>query len=67
MGKSKEPDKDSKKPKKKKKEAQLILRIDREQRDVFVAICKEIDTSAAREVRRFIKRFIKDYEAGTLE
>lgn len=51
-----------KKNKKSKKDAQLILRLDRELRDQFIDACQELDTSAAREVRRFIKRFIKRYE-----
>ena len=52
---------------KSKKDAQFVLRLDRELRDRFVDICKELDTSAAREVRKFIKRFIKRYENGELE
>ena len=55
------------KKKKGKKEAQLVLRIERKLRDEFIAICQETDTSAAREVRKFIKRFIKRYEAGELD
>ncbi len=58
----------SKKPKKrKKKDAQFVLRLDRELRDRFVDICQDSDTTAAREVRRFIKRFIKRYDAGELD
>lgn len=54
------------KKKKAKKDAQLVLRLDREMRDQFVEICHEFDTTAAREVRRFIKRFIQQYDAGEL-
>ena len=50
----------SKKSKKKPKDSQLIIRINREERDEFVALCEELDTSAAREVRRFIRRFLKE-------
>ncbi len=49
------------------KDAQFVLRLDRELRDSFVEVCKELDTSAAREVRRFIKRFIRRYEQGELD
>lgn len=56
-----------KKKKADKKEAQLVLRIDRETRDRFVEACKDIDTSAARELRRHIKRFIKRYDAGEFD
>lgn len=55
------------KDKKKKKDAQLVLRLDSELRDRFLDACQDLDTSAAREVRRFIKRFLKRYEAGELD
>lgn len=50
------------KPKTKKKNSQLIIRINDEERARFVSLCEELDTSAAREVRRFIRDFIKDQE-----
>lgn len=57
-----------KKPKTKtKKEAQLVIRLDKELRDTFVAACQDIDTSASREMRRFIKRFLARYERGELD
>jgi hypothetical protein len=52
---------------KKKKNAQLVLRLNREQRDRFIDACQDLDTSAAREVRRFIKRFLTRYDKGELE
>jgi hypothetical protein len=52
---------------KKKKNAQLVLRLNKELRDQFVAACQDLDTSAAREVRRFIKKFIKQYERGDFD
>ena len=55
------------KDKKKKKDAQLVLRLDSELRDRFLDACQELDTSAAREVRRFIKRVLKRYDAGELD
>ncbi|MDF1635885.1 hypothetical protein [Alcanivorax jadensis] len=45
-----------------KKNSQLIIRINDEERARFVSLCEELDTSAAREVRRFIRSFIKDQE-----
>ena len=48
----------SNKKKKKKKDAQLVIRVDRKARDAFVELCEELDTSAAREIRRFMKRFV---------
>ncbi|MEJ2604437.1 MAG: hypothetical protein P8172_14320 [Gammaproteobacteria bacterium] len=53
--------------KKKKKDAQLVLRLDSEMRDRFLEACRDLDTSAAREVRRFIKRFLKRYDNGELD
>jgi hypothetical protein len=44
-----------------KKNSQLVLRLDRDERDSFVELCKELDTSAAREIRRFIRGFIKEH------
>lgn len=49
--------KDDKKPV--KKDSQLILRLDKDERDAFVQLCKDLDTSAAREIRGFIRRFLK--------
>lgn len=47
----------------KKKNSQLILRLDKEERDAFVDLCKEMDTSAAREIRRFIREFMMENSA----
>lgn len=54
------------KDKKKKKDAQLVLRLHKDTRDRFVEACQDLDTTAAREVRRFIKRFLKRYDKGEL-
>ncbi|MBT7953152.1 MAG: hypothetical protein HN764_16100 [Gammaproteobacteria bacterium] len=52
---------------KNKKEAQLVIRLDAKMRDQFVAACQDMDTSASREIRRFIKRFQRKYENGDFE
>lgn len=49
-----------------KKNSQLVVRINDAQRDRFVSLCEELDTSAAREVRRFIRLFLAEHE-NTLE
>ncbi len=49
----------SKAKSKSKKDSQLILRLDKKERDAFVDLCKELDTSAAREIRGFIRKFMK--------
>lgn len=46
-----------------KKNAQLIIRINKVERDAFVELCEEVDTSAAREVRRFIRGFLAEQGA----
>jgi hypothetical protein len=56
--------KPSNKKTKPKKDAQLVLRLSGDLRDRFVDACQDMDTTAAREVRRFIKRFLKRYERG---
>ncbi len=43
-----------------KKNSQLVLRLDKDERDAFVELCRELDTSAAREIRRFIRGFMKE-------
>ncbi len=45
----------------KKKDSQLILRLGKVERDEFVELCKELDTSAAREIRGFIRHFVKKH------
>jgi len=50
------------KKKKGKKDSQLLIRISGADRDRFVALCEELDTSAAREIRKFIGRFLKEHQ-----
>lgn len=45
----------------KNKDGQLIIRISKEERKAFVDLCEEIDTTAAREIRLFIRRFITEH------
>ncbi len=49
------------------KESQLVIRLDKELRDQFVAACKDVDTSASREIRRFMKRYLQRYERGEID
>lgn len=53
------------KKKAKQKDSQLVIRINQKERDEFVALCEEIDTSAAREIRRFIRMFVNKHNAGS--
>lgn len=54
--------KKKKHPKYKSKDSQLIVRINKQERDDFVQLCEALDTSAAREVRRFIREYMKENE-----
>nr|WP_319246304.1 hypothetical protein [uncultured Celeribacter sp.] len=46
-------------PAKNKKDSSLIIRLPKEDRDAFVALCDRLDTSASRELRDHIRKFIK--------
>lgn len=48
------------KPKKDRKDSQLIIRIKKDERDAFVELCEQLDTSAAREIRGFIRGFVRE-------
>ena len=48
-----------KKVKPNKKDSQLLIRISSTEREQFIELCEELDTSAAREIRQFIRGFIK--------
>ncbi|MEM6934545.1 MAG: hypothetical protein AAF526_13320 [Pseudomonadota bacterium] len=45
--------------KKSRKSSQLVIRLEREERDAFVSLCEDLDTSAAREIRHFMRRFVE--------
>ena len=53
---------DKSKNKSRNKDSQLVIRINKKERDEFVSLCDELDTSAAREIRRFIRDFIKEHD-----
>lgn len=40
-----------------RKDSQLVIRIKKIERDTFVELCDRLDTSAAREIRQFIRDF----------
>jgi hypothetical protein len=52
----------SDKNKNKNKDSQLVIRISKKERDEFVSLCDELDTSAAREIRRFIRDFVNQHD-----
>lgn len=42
-----------------KKSSQLVIRVEKSERDAFVELCEKLDTSAAREIRHFMRDFVK--------
>ena len=56
---------DKKTKKKQRKDSQLIIRINGDVRDTFVSLCDDLDTSAAREVRQFIRDFLTKHNRST--
>lgn len=45
-----------------KKDSQLVLRINGKQRDAFITLCESLDSSAAREIRRFIRDMLEQHK-----
>lgn len=52
---------------KKKKDSQLIVRINGVERENFISLCEDLDTSAAREIRGFIRDFVQRDENNILK
>lgn len=50
-----------KQKKRTKKDSQLVIRIHSDQREQFIELCDDLDTSAAREIRRFIREFLEEH------
>lgn len=51
-----------KRKKLKTKDSQLVIRINGEERNHFIDLCEQLDSSAAREIRRFIHSFISKHD-----
>lgn len=51
--------------KKKKKGSQLVIRLAKDERDAFVTLCDRLDTSAAREIRRFMRDWVAAHSDKT--
>lgn len=50
------------KSRKNRKDSQLVLRLPKRERDAFVELCDDIDTSASREIRKFIRGYLKKHD-----
>lgn len=44
--------------KKRAKESQLAIRVAKDERDAFVKLCEDLDTTAAREIRSFMRDYV---------
>ncbi|MDJ1015009.1 MAG: hypothetical protein QNJ35_00745 [Paracoccaceae bacterium] len=58
---------EKKKTKRNKKTSQLVIRLTPEEREAFVSLCEDLDTSAAREIRHFMRRFVKEHSQDAKE
>lgn len=47
---------------KKAKNDQLLVKINKEDKKTFIKLCERDDTSASREIRKFIERYINEHE-----
>lgn len=52
---------------KKKKGSQFAIRVDKDERDAFVSLCEALDTSAAREIRKFMREWVAKNAPVTAE
>lgn len=46
---------------KKEKNDQLLIKINREVKKEFIRLCEKDDTTASREIRRFIEKYIEGF------
>lgn len=44
-----------------KKDAQLMIKLDKDLKKDFNKLCKELDTSASREIRHFMRDFVEKH------
>lgn len=45
----------------KKKDSTLLIKVNKEEKKKFIALCEMNDSSASREIRRFMKEYINDF------
>jgi len=46
---------------KKEKNDQLLVKINKEVKKEFIKLCERDDTSASREIRKFVEHYIKEH------
>lgn len=47
---------------KKAKNDQLLVKINKDDKKKFIKLCERDDTSASREIRKFIERYVNEHE-----
>jgi len=47
---------------KKDKNDQLLIKINKEEKKTFIKLCEDEDTTASREIRKFISSFIREHD-----
>ncbi len=45
----------------KRKDSTLLIKVNKEEKKKFIALCELNDSSASREIRRFMKEYINDF------
>ena len=45
----------------KKKDSTLLIKVNKEEKKKFIALCERNDSSASREIRRFMKEYINNF------
>tara|TARA_B100001094_G_scaffold328334_1_gene388512 strand:+ start:19892 stop:20080 length:189 start_codon:yes stop_codon:yes gene_type:complete len=45
----------------KKKDSTLLIKVNKEEKKKFIALCELNDSSASREIRRFMKEYINNF------
>jgi len=48
----------------KKKDSTLLIKINKQEKKEFIRLCEQDDTTASREVRRFIRQFVREQNDG---
>lgn len=43
-----------------KKDSEILVKCNRDVKKEFISLCKEVDTTASREIRNFMQNYIKE-------
>tara|TARA_S200000501_G_scaffold222489_1_gene208704 strand:+ start:5340 stop:5507 length:168 start_codon:yes stop_codon:yes gene_type:complete len=45
-----------------KKDSTLLIKVNREEKNTFIKLCEDQDTTASREIRKFIRLYTQGHE-----